>query len=434
MTFDFVSVNGLGGGMELGIVQTGEFELIHRTGSSNLGAPVVEANRKLMGWEWDAVFSKKRENWKIKSAPFISANPPCSAWSVLTRKDLRGSDAKVMSCTDEVFDYAAMMYTPPELIAIESVQQAFSTGRAYYQAKRVELEEKTGVKYDLVWVMQSNAAVGGASVRKRVFVCYTATPFGVEYAQPTRVARLGDAIRDLEGLALTPVKQSYRRPATWWSIARRSNDGVDGHFSVKSSETYAEVMQLCENTGKPWAPTELLQDALMRIHNSGQKLPHEWDRNLQRLLAKNFSLGINQTAMWNPEKMGPVVTGSGPSLSVHYAEKRLLTHRECFRLQGFPDTWRLWPVRDYNKLSLCPGKGVPVDAGRWLGVWAAQALKREPGTVQGEKIGDRERKIDITHSYKWTLDNDAPWRYTSHTIHDQSDYNRESLGVQHETA
>ncbi|QGF20299.1 methyltransferase [Gordonia phage Sixama] len=419
---DFVSVNGLAGGMELGIIQTGDFELRQRTGSLNLGAPVVEANRKLMGWNWEGIFSKDQKKWHVVSVPFISANPPCSAWSTLTRKDLRGADAKVMSCTDEVFDYAAAMATPPELIAIESVQQAYSTGRAYYQMKRDWLEEQTGVKYDLVWIMQGNAAVGGASVRKRVFVTYTRIPFGVEYAQPQRVARFGDAIRDLEGLALTSSKQPYRRPATWWSMARRSSDGVDGHFSIRSNDWYAEVLDKAAEIGQPWLPGEGVAAPLQRIYQAGKPLPHEWQRNIDKLVVKQFNLGMNQTTMWSPEQMGRVVTGSGPAMSVHYKEHRLLTHRECFRLQGFPDDWRLWSVRNYKKLSMCPGKGVPVDAGRWMGYWASQSLNGTPGTIRGKDIGDRERLIDITHSYKWTLENDAPWRYSDHTAHDQARY------------
>lgn len=107
-------------------------------------------------------------------------------------------------------------------------------------------------------------------------------------------------------------------------------------------------------------------------------------------------------------------------MSVHYAEDRLLTHRECFRLQGFPDTWTLWPARDYKKLTLCPGKGVPVDAGRWLGTWVRAAFDGTPGTIRGEEIGERERKVDITNAYKYTERWEIEWDHTKNTIHDQS--------------
>ncbi|AKJ72589.1 putative methylase [Gordonia phage GMA2] len=418
MSVEILSVNGLGGGMELGVLQSNpDFELIHRTGSLDLGSPVVEANRKLMGWDWESNHTADQKKWRTLNARVIVASPPCSAWSTLTRKDLRGADAKVMQCTDEVFDYAIRMVTPPEIISIESVQQAFTTGRQYYQQQRDRLEEETGHKYDLVWIMQSNASVGGASMRKRVFVTYSRIPFGVEYAQPERVARFGDAIRDLEGLSLTPSKQPYRRPPTWWSGIRRAPDGVDGHFSIKSSPWFSELMIQARKINQPWLPGEGVAAVVKRLYEAGETLPHEWERRIDKIKAKDFNLGINQTSMWNPDKMGHVVTGSGPALSVHYKEPRLLTHRECFRLQGFPDTWRLWAVRDYKKLTLCPGKGVPVDAGRWLGTWVYESLNGSRGTVLGETIGERERKIDITHAYKWTVEHDAPWRYSDHSAH-----------------
>lgn len=419
MTIPFTSVQGLAGGMELGIVQTGEFELKHRTGSLNLGAPIAEANRKLLGWSWEGNYTDKVDKLHVKSVPFVSSNAPCAAFSTLSVGSYRGVDAPILSCTDEVYTYASLMATPPQIIAIESVQQAYSTGRAYYQRKRDELEDKTGQKYDLVWMMQSNAAVGGASLRKRVFVIYTRIPFGVEYAQPYRVARFGDAVRDLEGLASTSRTQPYVRPGTWWSSIRRSPDGVDGHWVPKISEQYKQLMDTAAAMGEPWTPGEQLGDVLRRVHESGRELPYEWQRRVDKMIAKNWNLGINQTGMWNPNKMGHVVTGAGPLMSTHYKEHRLLTYRETFRLQGFPDDWRLWPVRDYKKLGACPGKGVPVDAGRYLGKWVADSINGCHGTVQGKTIGERERFIDITHSYKHTLSSDAPWRYPANTVHSQ---------------
>ncbi|QBZ72729.1 methyltransferase [Gordonia phage GodonK] len=423
-----VAVNGLGGGMELGIVQSSnDFRLVHRTGSLDLGAPVVRGNRRLLGWDWEDNFTKDTRKWQRHSAPFITANPPCSAWSTLTRKDLRGAGAKVMACTDEVFDYATFMRKSPDIIAIESVQQAFTTGRQYYVDARARLEEETGKKYDLIWLMQSNASLGGASVRRRVFVVYSRIPFGVEYAQPERTTRFGDCVRDLEGLTMSTAKQQYKRPPTWWSLPRRAPDGVDGHFTVRQSAWYQELMEKTRAAGVPWVPDMATEDALRAVYRAGIPLPHEWQRQVDKLVAKGFSMGMNQTMMWNPDKMGRVVTGSGPTMSVHYAEDRLLTHRECFRLQGFPDTWTLWPAREYKKLSACPGKGVPVDAGRWLGTWVHAAFMGTPGTILGEEIGDRERKVDITNAYKHTARWEIEWDHTKNTVHDQTFDIREAI-------
>lgn len=415
----FASVQGLGAGMELGIIQSG-FELVHRTGSLDLGAPVVEANRKLYGWEWDSNFTDDPKRLKQVDVPFVSSNAPCSGWSTLTAKQHRGEGAKVLACTDEVFTFAAVQRRLPQVVAIESVQQAFSLGRPYFRRKRDELEERTGEKWDLVWLFQSNQALGGASVRRRVFITYTRIPFGVEYAQPSRIARFGDAVRDLEGLELTATQQPYRRPPTWWSTSRRAADGVDGHFNHPRWNTeFARLIEMSEDAGLRWRPGERLEDVLRRVWAARGDLPHEWKRNLHKHLPKGFALGINQTSCWDPSALGRVVTGAGPMMSVHWSEPRLLTYREVFRLQGFTDTYRLWPVRSYNKLALVAGKGVPVDAGRWLGEWVKRAVDGDPGTVRGELLGDRERKIDITHSWKHTAEFEAPWRFAKHSLHEQ---------------
>jgi site-specific DNA-cytosine methylase len=429
--YDFMTVNGLAGAFDLGAVQAGG-RLIHRAGSLSLGAPLLAGNRPLLGWDWEQEFTKDYREWERPSAPVLIGSPPCSAWSTLTRKDLRGGDAKIMSCTQELIDYACIQQTAPYIIAIESVQQAFSTGRKWYQAAREQLEAQTGHKYDLVWVMQSNASLGGASVRKRVFVVYARVPFGVEYAQPRRVPRLGDALRDLEGLEMTFEKQPYRRPATWWSIQKRSDDGVDGHTAPKKLlDQYTNLYNLLKWSGEPWRPGETTGGVLKRYYQKYGHLPQEWAKGLDKLLAKDFDLGLNQTVMWNPDKLGPVVTGRGPHHSVHWTEARTLTYRECARLQGFPDTWRIWPARDYKHLSAAWGKGVPVDCGRWVSGWIFKSLAGQRGTVQGSPIGNSERLLDITQAYKATINMERLWEHRKYEPHEHGhwlDYEHDDDG------
>lgn len=302
---------------------------------------------------------------------------------------------------------------------LESVQQAFSTGRAWYQAAREQLEAETGHAWDLVWVMQSNASLGGCSIRKRVFVVFTRIPFGVEWAQPARVARLGDAIRDLEGLELTPMKQPYKRPATWWSVPMRAEDGVDGHFApAKLQETYRELIARMKVVGAPWPVGTDTTHALRELWQHGGEIPMPWAKKLDAHVQRNFVLGMNQTGKWDPDQQARVVTGSGPAHSVHYEEPRVLTYRECARIQGFPDTWRIWPARDYNKLGAVWGKGVPVHAGNWIGQWTRDAVEGRPGSMQGVPIGIRERQIDVTTSYQRTIDVERRWEHQDFVPHE----------------
>lgn len=417
--YEFVSFDGFAGGGELGLIQSG-MELVHRAGDLDLGHVIPETNRQIFGWNWDSLFIKKGEYTKrdVRSARVLYSNCACSAWSTLSRKDLRGSDANSLKSTTMMYDYASKMSPPPEIIALESVQQAFSSGRAYYQEQRDLLEERTGYKYDLLWLMQSNASLGGSSVRKRVFITMSRIPFGVEYAQPSRVARYGDCIRDLEGLELTSAKQPYRRPPTWWSAPRRAANNVDGHVNDPvENKKFEELMNMASDMGEPWRPRETMDKICERVYNHYGELPSGW--SVEYLQKKNFNLGLNQTGMWNPDEMGKVVTGSGYMHSVHYKEPRLLTLRETFRLQGWPDTVNLWPARDYKKLIACPGKGVPVDAGRWLGDWVVRNLDGDTGTVYGELIGENERMVNFTNSYKYTLNQERPWDYAHNVRHEQ---------------
>ena len=424
---DFVSVNGLGGGGELGLVQAG-LTLKHRTGSLDLGAPVVRGNRQLMGWDWDDEFSKNYEDWERFSPRIIYGNPPCSGFSTLTAQKHRGVDAAINKCIWELVNYAGAQKTPPDIVAFESVQQAFTTGYTMMKDLRAKLEADTGVQYHLTHLLQSNASLGGVSVRKRYFWVASRIPFGVEYAQPRRVARLEDALNDLQGLGLTAALQPYRRPPTWWSINRRAADGVDGHFNPKrENDRFREMMEAMESIGQPWRPGEGTDKQLQKYYAATGRLPGFWDQNREKLLKKNLKLGLNQTFMWDPERQGYVVTGAGVMHSVHWAEKRLYTQREVARIQGFPDTWRIWPARDYKKLGLVWGKGVPVDAGRWLGTWMKAALDGTPGTVLGEPIGERETKVNITNGYKDTLEFERRWEHSKYTLSAHEEVDAEEL-------
>lgn len=429
---EFVSFDGLAGGGELGIILSG-MKLIHRAGDLDLGYVIPETNRKVFGWDWDSHFKRSGEYARSEtvSAPLLYSNCPCSAWSTLTRKDLRGSDAKVLKSTDALFDYAIAMKTPPEIVVLESVQQAFSTGRHYYQAKREELSEKTGHEYRLVWLMQSNASLGGSSVRRRAFIVYTRIPFGVEYAQTGRMTRFRDCVADLQDLNLTMAKQQYRNPATWWSASRRSSDGVDGHWNdPDTNQRYTDLMDRAQEIGEPWNPGEGSDVVLKRVYEKTGSVPEGW--KLEGLLKSDFQLGLNQTSMWDPDGLGRVVTGQGYMHTVHWSENRLMTHREMFRLQGWPDTVRLWPSRDYKKLVACPGKGVPVDAGKWIGEWVTKAIEGEPGTQTGKEIGWQEYRYDITNAYKNTIKYERPWDYTQHTTFHQGHQRDDLVDIRHE--
>lgn len=394
----FVDVNGLAGGSALGFIQAG-FTLTHRTGELKLGAENMRANRPLTGWDWEDDFSPDPTDWHVPDdIQVVSGNPPCSAWSTMTLQKYRGQGADVLKHTNDLVQYAGRI--APPIVAFESVQQAFTTGREHMQLLRAKLEADTGYEYDLYHVKHNNASLGGASQRKRYWWVASRIPFGMDPPVPIRVPTLMESIGDLRGLRSTWENQPYVYPQTWWSSRHRSADGaVDGH-AIRLLMHEKRIRALLDALDGDWPQGWKEEDACRAIYAKHGRLPDEWATQEARLVSKNFTMGPNQTARWYSDKPGRVLTGAALDQAIHPTELRLFTLREAMRIQGFPDTWKLWPSRAVATAPLWPGKGVPVGTARWLGVWAKRALEGQPGSMRGVPLGDREYLLDSTHNYK----------------------------------
>jgi site-specific DNA-cytosine methylase len=403
MTLRMVDCNGLGGGMMLGFHQN-DFELLYRCGDLNLGAPIVEANRHIVGWDWKSHFTPRPDEWWVPdNVDMVVGSPPCAGFSTMSSREFRGIDSKANDHMKKFVAYAGRV--APAVAAFESVQQAFSQGRELMTLLRDKLEADTGHKYDLYHVLHNNASVGGAAVRARYFWMASRVPFGVEYPVPDKVPTLMESIGDLTHLQMTWEKQPYRAPDTWWSSRRRSPQGVvDGHIT-KGKIHDQRVRALMQWIDYQWAPGERLEDALLRCYRRYGKLPAEWKDAEPSIVKKNFELGFNQAKRWYPNRPAFVLTGAALEQAIHPTEPRTFTYREAMRIQGMPDDWRLWPVRDYKRLSICPGKGVPVDASRWFGHWVSESFAGRPGSMRGVPDRDRDREyvLQVDKGYKQAL-------------------------------
>lgn len=401
MTYTFSDVIGFGGGFALGMTQAG-FELRAKREIMNFGVKNCEANRPLLGWKWDAQVKPltREPEWDITHTDVVTGNPPCSGFSTLTNDKYRGENAAINDCMWAFKSYVAK--AKPTIAAFESVQHAFGKGRGLMQQLRATLEEETGLKYELHHVMHNSLSCGGPANRPRYFWLVSQIPFGVEYPIPDLIPSAMDVLGDLQGLNLTWEKQPYRYPETWWSSRRRSDDGaVDGH--IGKNLTHAKrIHALLDALDGEWPEGWREEDAVRKIYERDGRLPDIWKSQEERLVKRDFDMGFNQLQRWYGSKPARVITGAGLSQAMHPTENRLFTNRECARIQGFPDTWRLWPMREYKSLGKTWGKGIPVDAGRWLGYWIKNSLDGNPGSMQGVPIGDREHLIKADKGFKRT--------------------------------
>lgn len=392
---------GFAGGFTLGVVQSGFKLVAKREMTGGFGVPNCEANRELLGGDFEVQVSDPTE-WEGVPADLVFGNPPCSAWSTMSPKAFRGVDSPVSACMWAFVDFAARCR--PQIAIFESVAPAYTQGRDLMRALHARYEEITGEQWTLYHVKHSAASVGGTSgTRRRYFWLASRVPFGIEPVDlPRGVPSLGTVIGDLEDLPCTWESQPYRRPAGWWVQERLNPRGVvDGH-SWRDNLNFSRLRDLLDGAG-PWEPGEKLEAVLRRHFDKQGDLPESWQGKKPRLLAKDFWCGVAAPMRWYWERPAYVITGAGLDCVIHPTRFRGLTHREVARIMGFPDNWNIRALRDFKGLPATWGKGIPVDCGRWIGEWARRSIQGEPGSVQGEEIGERERLIDVTNDFKRVL-------------------------------
>ena len=446
-----IDVHGFGGGFTLGVVQAG-FELTAKMSRAvGFGVFNTLANRHLLGETWESVVSAP-DMWPDMKADYVFGNPPCSGFSTLSRKDFRGNNSSINEYMWEVIRYAGLV--SPTIVAWESVQQTFRQGLMLMRQLHACLEELTGHKYHLTHVLHNNLSHGGASMRRRYFWVASRVPFGVEPGRITRrgnradvdhIPTMGAVLRDLEPLGLTMVPQRYRSArlvaegtdaervkimgsALW--CEREVHDGtglVDGHDTYHSN-TRDRVLELLLDDAIEWHQGENMAVVMRRYYDTHGHLSPSWNYmtkkvdddgqtvslpKAERLVETDFAMGHNQPTRWRADRPANVLTGGAVHLVVHPTQDRTLTHREVARIQGFPDDWRIYPVRNAKDVGPAWGKGVPVQAGRWVSYWARMALEGAPGANVGvpleaynkkllAKYGAMEREtiVDTTYDFR----------------------------------
>lgn len=374
-----IDCQGFAGGFTLGVVQAG-FELVaKRENKGGFGVPNCEANRHLLGDSWD-VEAVPPQEWTVPTggADLVFGNPPCSGFSVMTSKHLRGEDAKINQCMWDFVNYVARVR--PKIAIFESVSSAYRQGSGLMRRLRAHLEELTGDEWDLHHVIHDAYAVGGPAIRKRYFWVASRIPFNAEHPVLESVPLHRDVIGDLEDMPLTWAKQpyGYRMPSEYVMREgyRLNADGyVDGHMTP-DVPMHTRIKDLLD--GVEWNEREHMEIAVRRHDEQHGKLPSSFNPlTVEKMRANDYFMGYTQPTRWASDRPSRVVTGAGPMTIVHYSQPRVLTFREVARILGYPDDWLIEPLAGKPGMSLTWGKGITVQAGRWIAGEAMKALRGE---------------------------------------------------------
>jgi len=399
---DFIDCQCFAGGLTYSTVAEGFHLVGKREHDQGFGVQRVEANRHILGNDWETEACDPNE-WTAKNVTLVIGNPPCSGFSTLNTSKNRGINSPVNECMRDFVRFAGRCRPP--FIVMESVQQAYSKGRELMLQLRDIANEVASCQYTLYHVLHSCAALGGPQLRKRYFMVLSRLPFGVHHEGIAQMTPGIDWIRDLQPSKLQWEPQGYSAEAGNKDAFRLRNevphDGFDGH--ITADRTYFNQINKTASL-VPWKEGELLGDALDRLKDNGytfEDVGMEPHKALRLILYDSLGgMGGHSCVRVKSDRAWPVVDGSSMGKHVHPLEPRLLTYRETSRLMGMPDGWQLKVCKDYPSIShVWFGKGVTTWCGRWITKWVRHALKDEPGDMTGEEIGERERLINITNRF-----------------------------------
>lgn len=394
---------GFAGGFTLGMVQAG-LELIgKREEKPGFGVPNCEANRHLLGNNWKTQIGDE-PSWDVIDAEVCAGNPPCSGWSVMANSSFRGANSPALRCTWAFVTYVTRV--KPLIAVFESVQQAFTMAEGLETMRRLHayVEEKTNEKWTLYHIRHNAYSVGGSSQRKRYFWLISRIPFGIEIPEITMYPVLNDVIGDLADLERSWDPQPYKAPAHPWAQHLLSPDGMtDGHWYVNDNPPTRRLHDLMSGTA--WNPGEHIAIVARRHYEEHGKLPDSFAATEKKIVERDFSMGYTTPTRWDGNKHSRVITGGSLQLVIHPTRDRMITHREAARILGFPDNWRIAPLKNVSGLQQTWGKGITTHCGKWIGEWIKRALDGDPGTYTGHQMGEREYDIDVTHAWSRTLKN-----------------------------
>lgn len=403
MTMRAVDCQGFAGGFTLGVVQSG-FELVgKREMPAGFGVANCEANRHLLGSTWDTE-TVDPAAWSVPvgGAEFVFGNPPCSGFSGLSIKEFRGVDSPINHCMWAFVEYAARVR--PLVAAFESVRAAYTKGHSLMRDLRARLEARTGTTWTLYHVVHDAYALGGPAVRRRYFWVAARVPFGVEHPELPGVPTLWDAIQDLESLEQRWDPQSRRGEPSDWALGYRNGKFpsrlgsatlVDGQMPDRSPWA-RRLVELA--TWIDWEHGKSVSWATRTCWERYGTLPPSWESIQASIVQRDFTFGFSgSVARWYPDRPARVVTGAGPSIAIHPTLPRVLTHREVARLMGFPDDWLAEPIHAKlgQGLRATWGKGITVDAGRWLAHWVRRSIEGSPGGLPSKVVGPREHELVV---------------------------------------
>ena len=408
-----VDCQGLAGGFTLGTAHAG-FEVIAKLELPGaFGMANVQQNEKLINPGGIEYTEGDWQDWPVYDVPYVFGNPPCAGFSALNTAgaqakklgkpvplNARGPDSPINDCMWAFAHYVSRV--KPVIAAFESVQGAGRMGRGLMRELRAYVVEQTGIQYNLTHVFMNALMTGAAQNRKRYFWVLHQGPFGVS-TPPRHPATVHDAIWDLQGLELTIDAQDPGpyRPSNWAKIVTGAGTRKITWHQTDNKPATRRIIALAE-TGL-WAQETGHPAVAKAVYDRDGRLPHPWEDIDPH--TKNWGFYETRRVSWT--RYMHVLTGGGLDSFIHPTENRPLTMREASRFMGYPDAWDWGGAASINQAGVWIGKGLAVQAGRWLSEQVRSSLEGKAWEVDGLAEPDKKWGIE---DHEYVINVDRVWK------------------------
>lgn len=267
----------------------------------------------------------------VSSVDIVIGGPPCEGFSIANVKRKVGDPRNML-----IFHFARIVNEiQPHFFVMENVVGLLSLGGGLYVKKLLETFSTYG--YKVQYKILNAARYGVPQFRRRVI--FIGNNIGSPITFP-RETHFEDGHLTIYGRALKPYVTVYD------AIYDLPAPTVDGrvYYDKEPFNEYQELMR----SPKGWTTGHILtkhrKDVIQRLNKLkyGETLYPKFKHSWLRL---------------NPQAPAPTVKENHNAPAVHPEQPRILTPRECARLQSFPD-WFDFPAPKSIQLKLV-GDAVP---------------------------------------------------------------------------
>ena len=300
------------GGFSYGFSMTENFEVVLGADIWNVALNTFKENHsgtELLNEDLTKLPDDYWDKYKDK-VDVIIAGPPCQGFSMIGQ---RKKDDKRNSLFEEVVRVTKI--TNPKIVVIENVVGLLSmTTQDGKDVKELIIEEFNNLGYNVKYKVLNAADYGVPQQRKRVIFIITKPDFNVEYPEPKYTEEnyitVGQAIGNVE-----PNGDEYLEPDCEFQKQMAGRKDICNHVRRQSNELVTKRMSFIPQGGN-W------QDIPKELGTGGGTYSNAYKR-------------------LDPKKPSVTIKHAAKAMIIHPTENRILTVRECARLQSFDDNFVL---------------------------------------------------------------------------------------------